>query len=95
MIGVCIRLIVLVAGETTEDGEITRIDVTIHARIPLIPMLTGIDGEVIVVMVEVGIAPIVRVVAEGAGRWETVTGVLLLIVRLMAREAILIVRGTE
>ena len=88
-------LTVLVAGQTREDLEVGGIRMTCLTTIPFATVRTAVYPEIEIVMVRHAGRPVGIAVARRAGRRETAPGVRRLVVVLVARRAVLIVRGRE
>lgn len=83
---------VFMAGSfAAKNGQCVRLDMAALAIVvPLILVLTGVDGEILRVVVEVGI-PIICVVAVEAGGGESRSSVFVVVVALVACDALLVV----
>jgi len=86
------RLIMFVAENTLKNGIIGRIDVAVGAILPLPFVFPGIDGEILGVMIPVGLVPVGSIMALLAIRGESrglVVGIIgIVIIILVAGVAI-------
>ena len=78
----------------TEKGEIIRLHVARRTIVaPPAPVFTGIDREIHVVVIEIGVFPVCRIMAIRTVCGEAGTGVIGVVVGLMTRDTVLVASG--